>query len=142
MNKPTDEEAAARRVLATKLAIDLRERISFLEDEGQRKRPNLEAIRNECQTLRGSIDTLLGKYDAKHGTETEWVATESRLRGFIAKQTAHIDDLTRIVEWQQSQSQKRDALLRGSVDLVESLVKLCQSSGVDIPPALMGEPPQ
>ncbi len=141
MTKPTDEEAADRRVLARKLAVDLQERVSLLRCEGNRKRPNINSIRSECQVLRESIDHLLAKYDAKHGTETEWVGTESRLRGFITKQAAHIDDLTRIVEWQQAHSKKRDALLSDGVQIIEALVDLCTRNGVAIPLDLM-RPPQ
>jgi hypothetical protein len=136
--KPTDDEVRDRNALAAKLSMALKERVAFLEQEARSKRPNLERIRRECEAQREVIDAELAKYDAKHGTETEWVATESRLRQFIDKQGAYIDELHKVVQWEQAQCRQRDALLAGAVPIVQTLMALCEAHGVAIPDELMG----
>jgi hypothetical protein len=136
--KPTDREVQDRNALALKIAMGLKERVAFLEHEGESKRPNIDAIRRECEAQREVIDAELAKYDAKHGTETEWIATESRLRQFIDKQCAYIDELHKVVQWEQAQCRQRDALLAGAVPIVQTLMALCEAHGVAIPDELMG----
>lgn len=136
--KPTDREVQDRRVLARKLSMSLKERIAFLEREGDSNRPNIDAIRGECEAQRETIDAELAKYDARHGTETEWVATESRLRQFIDKQGAYIEELHKVIQWEQAQCRQRDALLAGAVPIVQTLVALCEAHGIAIPDELMG----
>lgn len=136
--KPTDSEVQDRRVLARKLSMSLKERIAFLDREGESKRPNIDAIRRECEAQREAIDAELARYDAMHGTETEWVATESRLRQFIDKQGTYIDELHKVIQWEQAQCRQRDALLAGAVPIVQTLVALCEAHGIAIPDALLG----
>lgn len=140
MNKPIDEEAAARGALARKLAMACNEHARTFQGEGKRKCPDLDAIRSTCETLSECIDGYLTAYDRKHGTVSERTATKFRLRISNSKLVRHTDELIQIDARQQGELAKREALLRQSVDLVESLVALCQSHGIAIPPELMGPP--
>ena len=143
--KPTDREVQDRNALALKIAMGLKERVAFLEHEGESKRPNIDAIRRECEAQREVIDRELAKYNAKHSGSPEWVATESRLREQIDKQTTYLNELHRIVLWEQAQCRQRDEELAKAVSyvgacsrLVAELVRLCQAHNVPIPPSLMG----
>lgn len=143
--KPTDSEVQDRNVLAIKIAIDLRECLGYLEREGKSKHPNIDAIRNACDTMRRGIDAHLAKYDSRHGTETEWVATESRLREFGHKQSDYIDELHKGIAWEEGHRRLTDKQLAEATPYVEAcarvvaeLVRLCRAHNVPIPEALMG----
>lgn len=142
--KPTDKEAeaVARRVLARKLGMLLQEQVPFIEGEAKRKRPDLEVIRSTCFTIYEGMDAELSKYDRKHGTQREKAASKIWLRVLLGRQIAHSDLSESDVKFLQTEVEKRDALLANAVRIVESLVALCKSHGVPIPPWLMGEPPQ
>lgn len=144
--KPTDEEAAARRVLARKLATVLREQVPFIEAQFERTRPDLEGIRSTCFAIYEGMDAELSKYDRKHGTQSEKAATKIWLRTLLGRQQVHSDLLESDVKAQQAQLDKGTAQLVEAVAYVEAcqrlvadMAHLCQSHGIPIPPELMGE---
>lgn len=147
MNKPTDDEAVARRVLANKLAMLLREQVPFIEAESERTRPDLEMIRSACMAIYEGMDAELSKYDRKHGTQREKAATKIWLRTLLGRQQGHSDLLESDVRNQQALNDRSTAQLVEAVAYVEAcqrlvadMAHLCQSHGIAVPPELMGPP--
>lgn len=140
MTKPTDEEAAARRVLAHRVRIDLREQLLLLDFQARRKRPSLDGIRDICETISRCMDGHLTDYDHKHGTASERTATMLRLRILNAKLVQDNDRWASDIKLLRAALEKSNAQLRASVHLVEAIVAWCDAEHLTIPHELMGPP--
>lgn len=139
MNKPTDEEAAARRVLAQKLKADVRGTASVFERESQRKQPDLFAMCCACESLAEHMGEHLAAYDRQLGP-SDPTATKFRLRANNKKLARHNDELTGIIQRQQTELDKREDVIAGMQRVLKRLVALCESHRVPVPPEFMGEP--
>lgn len=139
MTKPTDEEAAARRALATKAGIVLREHLQTLDSEARRKCPDLESIRSEYVAIVEDLDAELSKFDHRFGTASEKTATKLRLRILNAKLVQDNDQWASDIKLLQAALEKSNAQVREGVRIVEALVAICHAHSVPIPPDLMGE---
>lgn len=138
--KPTDEEAAARRVLAQKLKADVRGTASVFERESQRKQPDLDTICCACEALAEHMGEHLAAYDRQLGP-SDRTATKFRLRANNKKLAGRVGEQAEIIQRQQAELDKREDLVAEAVPVVKALVALCESHGVAIPPELMGKPP-
>lgn len=139
MSRPTDEEAAARRVLARKLGIAYAEHARTLESLASMNHPAIDDVRSEVVNVSDEADELLWKYDRDFGAPNERATTKHQLRMLNAKLCNNNESLSERALKYRAQLVGGVAHMEEALNIIHYLARRCQAHGDVVPPELMGE---